>query len=118
MLRCSFRRLQVTTRLNFNNFQDFADDRIVLFFYICFYFVFSFVHSNYRFHNCKTEKSLPTRSFINSLFCQQVDVDWLKLYPTLPSQQIANVVYEESEKLARLVKTGETLDDMLFRAQL
>merc|ERR1711892_1050537 len=35
------------------------------------------------------------------------------MYPTLPSQQIAIVVHEESEKLARLIKTGEPLNEAL-----
>ena len=77
MLRCSYRRLHFTRLIKYNNYQDLGND------------------------------TLPTRSYINSLFCQQVDIDWLNLYPTLPSQQIATVVHEESEKLSRLIKTNE-----------
>ena len=77
MLRCSYRRLHFTRLIKYNNYQDLGND------------------------------TLPTRSYINSLFCQQVDIDWLNLYPTLPSQQIATIVHEESEKLSRLIKTDE-----------
>ena len=84
MLRCTFRRSLHSTRIvKYNNFQDLGSDK------------------------------LPARSYVNSLFCQQVDIDWLNLYPTLPSQQIATVVHDESEKLARLIKTGEPLADAL-----
>ena len=41
-----------------------------------------------RFNNYQdlNSDSLPSRSYINSLFCQQMDFDWFVPYPTLPSQ--------------------------------
>ena len=54
--------------------------------------------------------ALPSRSFINSLFCQQVDVDWLNLYPTLPTQELANIISEEGSRLAKMIDPTDSLE--------
>ena len=71
MLRVSLRKclemtrgrrlLSKTSALRFNNYQELNSD------------------------------SAPARSFINSLYCQQFDFDWLVPYPTLPSQVIKKI---------------------------
>ena len=54
--------------------------------------------------------ALPSRSFINSLFCQQVDVDWLNLYPTLPTQELANVISDEGSRLTKMIGPKDSLE--------
>ena len=75
------RTYTLTSRVNFNNFQELGSD------------------------------ALPSRSYINSLFCQQIDIDWLNLYPTLPSQEIANIVNDESARLSKLISGDDSIED-------
>ena len=83
--RCSksiqaWRSMSLTRPSHFNNYQEFGSD------------------------------ALPSRSFINSLFCQQVDVDWLNLYPTLPTQELANIISEEGSRLAKMIGPTDSLE--------
>ena len=83
--RCSksiqaWRSMSLTRPSHYNNYQDLASD------------------------------ALPSRSFINSLFCQQMDVDWLKLYPTLPTQELANVISDEGSRLAKMIGLTDSLE--------
>jgi len=68
-----------------------------------------------RFNNYQemNSDSAPARSFINSLYCQQFDFDWLVPYPTLPSQSIADLIMIESGKFERALDASNSISECL-----
>ena len=59
--------------------------------------------------------SLPARSFINSLFCQQMDLDWLAPYPTLPSNVLAERILSEAASFKSQMRPDDDVDDCFLR---
>ena len=80
---CPRRAVSLTARLRFNNYQHLNSD------------------------------SLPARSYINSLFCQQMDFDWFVPYPTLPSQHITDIILGENSVYQKNLDGDDSLQDWL-----
>ena len=55
--------------------------------------------------------SLPARSYINSLFCQQMDLDWLAPYPTLPTNRLAERILAEAASFKIHISQADDLDE-------
>ena len=71
--------------------------------------------NNYQHLN---SDSLPARSYINSLFCQQMDFDWFVPYPTLPSQHITEIILGENSLMQKHLDGDDSLQDWLvFKAR-
>jgi hypothetical protein len=70
-----------------------------------------------RYNNMQelNSDSLPARSFINSLFCQQMDLDWLAPYPTLPSNVLAERILNEAASFKSQIKPDDDVDDCFLR---